>query len=104
MNRSELVQQIQNPNSLICIGLDRCYQIPGHLERSAAGTLRFNKAIDHYQGSLRFLLIIWLFAEAGVWPAGRPCKSCRWQRTFQNHADAKRGDIGNTSDQYAGPF
>ncbi len=108
MNRSELVQQIKSKQSYLCIGLDTdVTKIPGHLERSAAGTFEFNKAIiDATRDLCVSYKINTAFYEAqGVagWEALQKTAEYIGSEHFKI-ADAKRGDIGNTSDQYARAF
>lgn len=108
MNREALVQQIQQKKSYLCIGLDTDIQkIPKHLLACSNPIFEFNKQIiDATKDYCVSYKINTAFYEA------RGVKG--WQEmeeTVQyipkNHftiADAKRGDIGNTSTQYAKAF
>lgn len=108
MTRSELVSQIRKKRSYLCVGLDSdITKIPKHLLSAAEPIFEFNKAIiDATKDLCVSYKINTAFYEAlGVkgWQA--------MEKTVQyigpDHftiADAKRGDIGNTSDQYAKAF
>lgn len=108
MNRSELINQIKTKQSYLCVGLDTdLTKIPKHLLSAPDPAFAFNKAIiDATKDLCVSYKINTAFYEAeGLkgWEA--------MQRTVEyigdNHfkiADAKRGDIGNTSDQYAKAF
>lgn len=108
MKRLELVQQILDKKSYLCVGLDTDLSlIPKHLLAGKDPILDFNKAIidatkDHcvsYKVNTAFYEVL----GAKGWDI--------MQETFDyipaTHlkiADAKRGDIGNTSHQYAKAF
>lgn len=108
MNRTELVAQIRQKKSMLCVGLDTDPQkIPGHLSSEKDPVLAFNKAIiDATQHVAVAYKINIAFYEA-LGPKG-------WETLQQTLdyiprdcftiADAKRGDIGNTADQYARAF
>ena len=108
MTKKELVDQIKRKQSYLCIGLDTdLSKIPSHLRSGQDPVFEFNKQIidathDHcvaYKPNLAFY-------EA-LGPKG-------WeslQKTVEyipkdifTIADAKRGDIGNTSSMYAKAF
>lgn len=108
MNRDKLISLIQERQSYLCIGLDPDLEkIPAHLLTENDPIFTFNKQIID---STRDLCVAYkpnlAFYEAqGVngWKS--------FQKTVDyigdSHfiiADAKRGDIGNTSDQYAQAF
>ena len=108
MNRQELVQLIRDRKSYLCIGLDTDMQkIPKHLLSHPDPMFAFNKAIiDATQDLCVAYKINTAFYE---------CQGIRgWeslQRTIEyipktvfTIADAKRGDIGNTSAYYAKTF
>jgi orotidine-5'-phosphate decarboxylase len=109
MRRSELISLIRRKKSFLCIGLDTdLSKIPQHLLKEEDPVFEFNKQI--------------IDATHEYTVAYKPnfafyeCNGIRgWQsltRTFQylkqfdvfTIADAKRGDIGNTSTQYARTF
>jgi len=108
MTRSELVQQIKSKKSYLCVGLDTdVAKMPGHLERSAAGMFEFNKAIIDATSDLcvSYKMNTAFYEAQGV--AGWEVLQKTVEYIGKEHfkiADAKRGDIGNTSDQYARAF
>lgn len=108
MNKTQLVSAIHQKKSFLCIGLDTDLSlIPSHLLSTEDPVFQFNKEI--IDATLDYCVsykINTAFYEAqGVngWLS--------MQKTFdyipRSHfviADAKRGDIGNTSNQYAKAF
>jgi len=108
MTREQLVAQIFQKKSYLCVGLDTdITKIPKHLQDHPDAVFEFNKQIiDATKDYCVSYKINTAFYEAlGVkgWEA--------MERTAQyipdTHlkiADAKRGDIGNTSAQYAKAF
>ncbi|HEY8396544.1 MAG TPA: orotidine-5'-phosphate decarboxylase [Flavihumibacter sp.] len=108
MNRQSLVEQIKKKRSYLCVGLDTDpAKIPAFLQKEKDGVIRFNKAIiDATLDTCVSYKINTAFYEA-MGPRG-------WQimeetvnyipETHLRIADAKRGDIGNTSTQYAKAF
>ncbi|WP_394803752.1 orotidine 5'-phosphate decarboxylase / HUMPS family protein [Niabella hibiscisoli] len=108
MTRAELVQLIKDRRSYLCVGLDTdITKIPEHLKGKPDGVLEFNKAIiDATRDLCVSYKINTAFYEAqGV--AGWQTMQDTVEYIGNGHfkiADAKRGDIGNTSDQYAKAF
>jgi orotidine-5'-phosphate decarboxylase len=108
MNRNELVEQIKQKKSYLCVGLDTDpAKIPDHLLNEEDPIFAFNKAI--IDATLPFCVaykINTAFYEAqGLkgWAALE--KTVNYiPSTHFKIADAKRGDIGNTSTQYAIAF
>lgn len=108
MTRTQLIEQIFSKRTYLCVGLDTDIdKIPKHLRLKSDAIFEFNKAIiDATQDLCVSYKINTAFYEAmGIegWLA--------LERTIQyipdTHfiiADAKRGDIGNTSTQYAKAF
>ncbi len=111
MNRQELVDNIRRKGSFLCVGLDSdIKKLPQHLLECENPVLEFNKAIIDatapycvaYKPNLAF------YEASGVDGWKTLEETVRYIR--QNHpdqfiiADAKRGDIGNTSDLYARSF
>lgn len=105
MTRSELVQQIRNKQSFLCVGLDTDIEkLPAHLPKSVDGMLEFNKAIIDatqdlcvaYKPNLAFYerhgAAGWRVLEETI---------AHIPNDILVVADAKRGDIGNTSKYYA---
>jgi orotidine-5'-phosphate decarboxylase len=108
MNRSLLVNTIRQKKSYLCVGLDTdITKIPRHLLSEPDPVFSFNKAIidatkEHCVG---YKINTAFYESRGLkgWES--------MERTVQyipdTHfriADAKRGDIGNTSAQYAKTF
>ena len=112
MSLQELIRQIRQRQSFLCVGLDPdIRKIPAHLKESSANPIfDFNRAIIDatspycvaYKPNLAF------YESAGL--AGMVAfeKTMTYLRTHHPHhlviADAKRGDIGNTAAMYARTF
>ncbi len=108
MNRTQLYEQISKKKSFLCIGLDTdIKKIPKHLLKSEDPVFEFNRKIIEatsdlcvaYKPNLAF------YEADGV----KGLQSL--EKTMQiipeeifTIADAKRGDIGNTSTMYARAF
>ena len=108
MNRQTLVQQIHQKKSVLCVGLDTDIQkIPQHLLQEEDPAFAFNKAIiDATKDVTVAYKINTAFYEAqGIagWLTMQKTLAYIPQNIF-TIADAKRGDIGNTSEQYARTF
>ena len=108
MTRQQLVEQIFKKRSYLCIGLDTdITKIPKHLLSGPDPVYSFNKAIiDATKDLCVAYKINTAFYEAlGVkgWEAMEKTVRYIGDEHFKI-ADAKRGDIGNTSDQYAKAF
>jgi orotidine-5'-phosphate decarboxylase len=108
MTRAQLVSQIQKKRSYLCVGLDTdITKIPSHLKEDPDAVFNFNKAIiDATKEHCVSFKINTAFYEAlGVkgWDAMERTVHYIGDEHFKI-ADAKRGDIGNTSDQYAKAF
>lgn len=116
MNRKQLVEQIFNKKSFLCVGLDADpNKIPTHLIEENEGNVAdaifdFNKAIIDatapycvaYKPNLAFYECL---GSEGI--AAFEDTVTYLQNNYPNHfiiADAKRGDIGNTSKMYARTF
>ena len=108
MTRKQLIQQIQLKKSYLCVGLDTdITKIPKHLQSHPDAVFEFNKQIiDATQDLCVAYKINTAFYEAlGVkgWEAMEKTVNYISKDHFII-ADAKRGDIGNTSSQYAKAF
>ena len=108
MTRKQLIQQIQLKKSYLCVGLDTdITKIPKHLQSHPDAIFEFNKQIiDATQDLCVAYKINTAFYEAlGVkgWEAMEKTVNYISKDHFII-ADAKRGDIGNTSSQYAKAF
>jgi orotidine-5'-phosphate decarboxylase len=108
MTRKQLVEQIRLKKSYLCVGLDTDLDlIPKHLLKEVDPIFAFNKSIiDATLDLCVSYKINTAFYEAmGLkgWAAME--KTVRYiPDTHFKIADAKRGDIGNTSTQYAKAF
>jgi orotidine-5'-phosphate decarboxylase len=108
MNHAQLSLKIQEKQSFLCVGLDTDPQrLPAGMQANERDVLRFNREIiDATQAYAVAYKINVAFYEA-MGPKG-------WailQETLEyipegifTIADAKRGDIGNTAEQYARAF
>lgn len=108
MTRKQLVEQIRQKRSYLCVGLDTdITKIPVHLQKHPDAVFEFNKAIiDATKDLCVSYKINTAFYEAmGLkgWEAME--KTVNYiPKDILTIADAKRGDIGNTSSQYAKAF
>ena len=111
MTRQELIQNIKTKRSFLCVGLDTdLKKVPAHLLNEEDPIFAFNKAIIDataaycvaYKPNLAFYEA---FGVKGLMAFEKTVKYIQ-----ENHpdqfiiADAKRGDIGNTSAMYARTF
>lgn len=108
MNRQALVAQIKAKKSYLCVGLDTDpVKIPAFLQQKPDAVLAFNKAIiDATKAHCVSYKINTAFYEA-MGSKGWITLEKTLEHIPSSHftiADAKRGDIGNTSDQYAKAF
>lgn len=108
MNRAKLIERIREVNSYLCVGLDTDIEkIPAHLKEEEDPIFAFNKAI--IDATLPYCVsykINTAFYEAQGWKGWASLeKTVNYiPSTHFKIADAKRGDIGNTSTQYAIAF
>ncbi len=108
MTRVELVHQIKKKNSFLCVGLDPDIQkIPKHLHKLNDPIFEFNKQIIDatidfcvaYKPNLAF------YESLGSKGLESLEKTMEYiPKDIFTIADAKRGDIGNTSGLYARAF
>ena len=111
MNRQELIEQIKTRKSFLCVGLDTdLKKIPPHLLNDDDPIFTFNKGIIDatapycvaYKPNLAF------YEAFGVKGMIAFEKTVNYlNKYYPDHfviADAKRGDIGNTSKMYARTF
>lgn len=108
LTRSELIAQIRAKRSYLCVGLDTdIRKIPQHLLQEEDPVFAFNKAIiEATQDLCVSYKINTAFYEAmGLqgWQSMQKTLAHIPEGLF-TIADAKRGDIGNTSTQYARAF
>ncbi|HNW54359.1 MAG TPA: orotidine-5'-phosphate decarboxylase [Bacteroidales bacterium] len=108
MNRSELFNLIKKKKSFLCVGLDSdLNKLPKHLLNSEDPVFEFNKQIIDatlpfsvaYKPNLAF------YESRGIKGMLSLEKTMNYLDNYKDEvftiADAKRGDIGNTSTQYA---
>lgn len=108
MTRQQLIEQIRQKKSYLCVGLDTdITKIPSHLLSDPDPVFAFNKAIiDATKDLCVSYKINTAFYEAlGLkgWESMEKTVNYIPKEIF-TIADAKRGDIGNTSSQYAKAF
>lgn len=108
MTRTALIQHIREKHSYLCVGLDTdIAKIPASLLKEEDPVFAFNKKIiDATADACVSYKINTAFYEAmGVKGWETMEKTVRYiPSTHFKIADAKRGDIGNTSAQYARAF
>ena len=111
MNRSELVNQIKTKRTFLCVGLDTdLKKVPQHILKEEDPIFSFNKAIidataDYCVAYKPNLAFYEAFGVKGLMAFEKTVKYLK--ENYPNHfivADAKRGDIGNTSAMYARTF
>lgn len=108
MNRSQLIEIVKKKQSFLCVGLDSDIQkLPKHLLDSEDPVFEFNKQIIDvtlpvtiaYKPNYAF------YESRGISGLISLQRTMDYLENFRNEvftiADAKRGDIGNTSTQYA---
>ena len=111
MNKQQLFEHICRKKSFLCVGLDTdIKKIPQHLLQDEDPIFAFNKAIIDATADLcvAYKPHLAFYESVGIegWKAFE--KTVRYIKG--NHpdqfiiADAKRGDIGNTSEMYARSF
>lgn len=109
MLRNELISRIRNTKSCLCIGLDTDIEkLPSPFtKRDARAMLAFNKAIidTTLEHCVSYKINTAFYESLGTagWAAMEETVN-HIPDTHFKIADAKRGDIGNTSGQYAKAF
>lgn len=111
MNRTQLTELIKTKQSFLCVGLDsEIDKIPAHLRNTEDPVFEFNRSIIDatlpftvaYKPNLAF------YESRGIEGLNSLKKTMDYLENFRTEcftiADAKRGDIGNTSSQYARAF
>ncbi len=111
MTREELVAQIREKGSVLCVGLDTDLdRVPKHLLEEEDPIFEFNKAIIDatHQYAVAYKPNIAFYEAEGL--SGWQSLERTIEYLNENYpqiftiADAKRGDIGNTSKRYAKAF
>lgn len=108
MTRLELTEQIRKKRSYLCVGLDTdAAKIPSHLLSYPDPVWEFNKRIidatRDYCVAYKINTAFYEAAGAKGWETMQRTANYISRDHFKI-ADAKRGDIGNTSSQYAKAF
>jgi orotidine-5'-phosphate decarboxylase len=111
MNRAQLTELIKTKQSFLCVGLDsEIDKIPAHLRNTEDPVFEFNRSIIDatlpftvaYKPNLAF------YESRGIEGLNSLKKTMDYLENYRSEcftiADAKRGDIGNTSSQYARAF
>jgi orotidine-5'-phosphate decarboxylase len=111
MTKEQLFENIKHKNSFLCIGLDTdISKIPKYLLKEEDPVFEFNKKIIEatkdlcvsYKPNLAFYeahgIAGWISLEKTIKYINKNCEN------IFTIADAKRGDIGNTSQLYAKAF
>ena len=104
----DITQKIRQKNSCLCVGLDPDLQkIPKHLLKEKDPIFEFNKQIIDatYPFAVAYKPNMAFYEALGMegWETLQKTAEYLPKDTF-NIADAKRGDIGNTSQMYAKAF
>ncbi|MEM6843179.1 MAG: orotidine-5'-phosphate decarboxylase [Bacteroidota bacterium] len=108
MTQTDLFRQIQKKQSFLCVGLDPdLAKIPRHLHREEDPIFAFNRQIidatANYCVAYKPNIAFYESLGAKGWESLR--KTLDYiPNDFFTIADAKRGDIGNTSARYAHTF
>lgn len=111
MNRQELIREIFKKKSFLCVGLDTdLKKVPSHILKEEDPIFAFNKAIidataDYCVAYKPNLAFYEAFGVKGLMAFEKTANYLK--KEYPNHfilADAKRGDIGNTSTMYARTF
>jgi orotidine-5'-phosphate decarboxylase len=108
MNRLDLFHLIQQKKSFLCVGLDSdLNKIPKHLLHTEDPVFEFNKQIIDatLQYAVAYKPNLAFYESRGIKGMISLEKTMAYLENFKTEvftiADAKRGDIGNTSTQYA---
>ena len=111
MNKNELISEIKKKQSFLCVGLDTdINKIPEHLKSADDPIFAFNKAIVDataqyavaYKPNIAFYECYGISGWKSLEKTVNYIKN-KFPEIFLI-ADAKRGDIGNTSKMYAKAF
>jgi len=108
MTKQFLVDQIKSKQSYLCVGLDTDIEkLPAGLPKNKEGVIAFNKAIIDATAPfcVSYKINTAFYESQGI--AGWESMEATLAHIPSSHftiADAKRGDIGNTSAQYAKTF
>ena len=111
MNHQQLISIIRSKKSFLCVGLDSDFdKIPEHLKNSDDPVFEFNRRIIDatMQYAVAYKPNLAFYESRGIEGLKSLQRTMDYLENFRNEcftiADAKRGDIGNTSSQYAKAF
>lgn len=109
MKRHELIQQIRKKQSFLCVGLDPDLEkLPRHLLKEEDPIFAFNRAIIDatlpYAVAYKPNLAFYEAHGLSGWQSLHKTVDYLQGKDVFTIADAKRGDIGNTSTMYARAF
>ncbi len=108
MNKEQLIKEIKKKKSFLCIGLDTdISKIPDHLLSHEDPVFSFNKEIIDATKDLcvAYKLNVAFYESGGLKGWESLMKTIKYiPEDIFTIADAKRGDIGNTSKMYAKTF
>jgi orotidine-5'-phosphate decarboxylase len=111
MNKTELINQIKTKQTFLCVGLDPDLEkLPKHLLKEEDPIFEFNKQIIDATAPycVSFKPNTAFYEAYGIKGMISHQKTIQYIKSnYPNHfiiADAKRGDIGNTSAMYAQAF
>lgn len=103
-----LIEEIKRKKSFLCVGLDTAIEkLPKGIEKSPAGMLQFNRAIieatKDFAVAYKLNTAFYEHLGSDGWNVLQETQKALPSSAF-SIADAKRGDIGNTSTMYAKAF
>ncbi|MDR0971865.1 MAG: orotidine-5'-phosphate decarboxylase [Bacteroidales bacterium] len=111
MNYHQLVELIKKKQSFLCVGLDSDIEkLPKHLLKEEDPIFEFNKQIidSTIEYAIAYKPNVAFYESQGIKGMLSLKKTMQYLENFKGQclsiADAKRGDIGNTSQQYAKAF
>jgi len=108
MQPNQIFAQIKQKKSFLCVGLDTALEkIPHHLKKHPNGVFEFNRQIIEATKSyaIAYKMNIAFYESLGKWGWEQLEKTLEIiPPNIFTIADAKRGDIGNTSKMYARTF
>jgi len=108
MNRQELISQVQAKQSMLCVGLDTDIdKLPEGIDKNIEGMLAFNRSMIEvtHPYAVAYKINTAFYEQYGAegWQCMQDTLNLIPKSCF-TIADAKRGDIGNTSSMYARAF
>lgn len=108
MNIKDLIEQIKSKKSFLCVGLDTdINRLPAHMKKRPESIVTFNRSIIEATSDLAvaYKINTAFYEQYGSFGWDVMSETLRHIPTdCYTIADAKRGDIGNTSAMYARAF